>query len=103
MRSRLTACKLLLIVPALFLMLQVSLALHHHQSNSYHDDRDYFHSVSTSVDKQFSAIDGIIDPLYLLPIYRPLITATIHYLDHTHVKVAFTTPSHSRAPPTIHA
>lgn len=103
MRSRLTACKLLLIVPALFLMLQVSLALHHHQSNSYHDDRDYFHSVSTSVDKQFSTIDGIINPPYLLPIYCPLVTATIRCLDHKPEKIAFSTPSHSRAPPTIHA
>ena len=103
MRSRLTACKLLLIVPALFLMLQVSLALHHHQNDSYHDDRDYFHSVSTSVDKQFSTIGEFINPLYLLPIYCPLITTTPHCPDHTPEILSYTTPSHSRAPPTIYA
>jgi len=39
-----TGCRLLLIAPALLILLQVALALHHHHFESYHDDKDSLHS-----------------------------------------------------------
>jgi hypothetical protein len=35
-------------MPALFLLLQVALALHHHHFSSYHDNKDSLHSASTA-------------------------------------------------------
>ncbi|MEI7815826.1 MAG: hypothetical protein WCI45_01425 [Desulfuromonadales bacterium] len=42
-----TAFRLLLIAPALFILLQVKVALHHHHGESYHDDKDSLHSFLT--------------------------------------------------------
>jgi hypothetical protein len=41
-------CKLLLIMPALFILLQVALALHHHLSQSFYDNEDSLHSAPTA-------------------------------------------------------
>jgi hypothetical protein len=100
MRSRLTACKLLLIAPVLFLMLQVSLALHHHHTCSYHDGQGCFHGISTSIDKQAGKIDFIIGPKGQYLPYCPLVTGNDDRFQISPEAVVFTTPSHSRAPPT---
>jgi len=39
-----TGCRLQLITPALFILLQVALALHHHHFESFHDNKDSLHS-----------------------------------------------------------
>jgi len=99
MRSRLTACKLLLITPALFLLLQVSLALHHHHTCSYHDDQGCFHGISTSIDKQVGKIGFNFGPKGRYLLYCPLVTDNAHRFQMSPEAVVFTTPSHSRAPP----
>lgn len=102
MRSRLTACRLLLILPALFLMLQVSIALHHHHTYSYHDEQDSFHSVSTSIDKHVSAAVTIVWQQSHYPHYRPLVTCSPRIFEHFRTSFVVFTPTPSRAPPAIH-
>lgn len=102
MRSRLTACKLLLFAPALFLMLQVSLARHHHHTNSYHDELDNFHNVPISVDKQVCTFDVILGTQGGYPLYHPLSADAAHRIQRPPETAGFTTPSHSRAPPSAY-
>src|SRR6185369_15591612 len=100
MRSRFTACKFLFISPAMFLMLQISMVLPHHHTCSYHDSQASFHSISTFVDKQAGKIDSVIGLQYQFPQYCSLVTDNVPRFQHSPEAVAFTTPSHSRAPPT---
>ncbi|MEI6212806.1 MAG: hypothetical protein WCP10_01775 [Desulfuromonadales bacterium] len=104
MQTRLTKCGPLLFTPVfLYLLLQFSLALHHHHTHSYHDDRDYFHGVSTSADNPHGSTEDSLALQHFLsvPPNRPLITASgsgFHVLPSTS---AHSNPSQSRAPPTL--
>jgi hypothetical protein len=100
MQSRLTACKFLLIAPVLFLILQVALALHHHHSESYHDDKDSLHSFPTAFYPDHIKLDTLI---CLAPddLSFPPSIARIRDPDSPKapVTVLITDPPQSRAPP----
>jgi len=100
MQSSLTACKHLLIPPVLFLMLQVSLALHHHHFDSFHDDEDSLHSFPSAFYPDHIKLDTLI---CLAPedlIFSPS-CARLRNPDSPEAAstVLVTDPSQSRAPP----
>lgn len=102
MRSPIMISRMMLSVPVLYLMLQVCLARHYHHSSSYHDDRDYFHSVSTCAEKhQCDGADGLLMPYFRLPSYRPLAGLALHHSSDIRARQACVVRSHSRAPPAI--
>jgi len=102
MQQRITACRFLLIGPALFLMLQLAFALHHHHSYSLHDDHDGFHSVSTSIAKKVcAAYDFHLALPAQMPKYSPLAIQTVTIVSPPPVTAHITSASPSRAPPTL--
>lgn len=95
-----TVCRLLLLTPVLFILLQVALILHYHQTSSYYDDHDYFHTVSTTVNKHYSTLKDYIEPPHHQQIHSPLVTRSDYTLLHyTNEVLVVTSPPHSRAPP----
>ncbi len=96
-----TGCRLLLITPVLFILLQVAMALHHHHFQSYHDDKDSLHSVPVAFHSDHEKRDILT---CLLPeglLNHPSLSLWISNPDNP--KMAFTVlitdPPQSRAPP----
>jgi hypothetical protein len=80
-------------------MLQVSLALHHHHTYSYHDEQDCFHSAPTSLDKHVDSLDAVIGLAGQCSHYSPLISATVNLFQEPADGITIETPDGSRAPP----
>ncbi len=100
MQQRIATSKFLLFCPALFLMLQLAFALHHHHTYSIHDDHDSFHSVSTSIAKKIcTSIDFCLVLPVQLPKYSPLTKVTVYAVPPPPVTTHVTSASPSRAPP----
>lgn len=95
-----TGCRLLLITPALLILLQVALALHHHHFESYHDDKDSLHSFSATF-----YLDHIKqDTLLRLASSVQLPTSSFLWIrtqdsPKTAITLLVTDPPQSRAPP----
>jgi|SRR5450631_3636329 len=104
MQSRLTACKLLLISPVLFLILQVALALHHHRFESYHDDEDSLHSFPTAFYPDHIKQDTLICLAPEVLLFPP---SFVRIRDPDSPKalitVLITDPPQSRSPPALHS
>ena len=95
-----TGCRLLLIAPALFILLQVALALHHHRIESYYDNEDSLHSIPTSyyLDhiKQDTFIRLASEVLLFCPPYVWISDPASSRVSST---VPISDPRQSRAPP----
>lgn len=94
-----TGCRLLLITPALLILLQVALALHHNHSESYYDDEDSLHYFPTAFYPDHIKQDTLI---YL----ASKVLSSLSYLwirnpdsPKTPTTVLITDPPQSRAPP----
>lgn len=96
-----TGCRLLLITPALFVLLQVALALHQHHSESYYDARDAHHHPYPAAccndhhkhdSLSFLASHGILPE----PFYQTIRTQDT---PRTPFNILIADPSQSRAPP----
>jgi hypothetical protein len=97
-----TGCKLLRIAPALFILLQVALALHHHHFESRHDNKDSLQSFSTVYYPDHIKLDLLIRlasaALLSLPFCLWIRTQDS---PEAAVTVLIADPPQSRAPPLI--
>ena len=100
MQRNLIRFRLILITPALFILLQLALALHHHHFQSYHDAADSLHSAPTACHTDHVNYDILhivaSSPLLSLPSYSRIRTPECISAP---VKELITASSHSRAPP----
>jgi len=95
-----TGCRLLLVTPVFFILLQVAFALHHHHFESYHDDRDVLHSISTMCYPDHVKQDTLICLASKVPVPSPpSITILSPDSPKAPVTILITDPSQSRAPP----
>jgi hypothetical protein len=60
MLKRSTVFRLLLVSPALFILLQVALSLHHHHFKSYHDNDDSLHSAPAAYYPEHITKDALL-------------------------------------------
>jgi hypothetical protein len=102
MQKSSTGCKLLLITPAIYILLQVALALHHHHFESYHDDKDSLHSFPKTSINDHAKQDKLI---YLVPASLLSLVTWIWIRSPEPRKAAITVlisdPPQSRAPPAL--
>jgi len=100
MQSRLTACRLLLILPALLLMLRVSLALHNLHFESYHDDQGSLQSFSTAFYPDHIKQDTLICLAAEVLLFPPsFVRVRNPDSPKAPITVLITAPPQSRAPP----
>ena len=95
-----TERRLLLTMPALYLLLQVSIVLHHHHADSYYNDKDSLHLTPAG----FLASHIKLDVLTHLPsnsLLPPPPSVIILSTDNLGEPITVLTiaPSQSRAPP----
>jgi len=95
-----TGCKLLHIAPALFILLQVALALHHHHFKSHHDVKDSLLTFPTSFYSDHIKLDTLtrLASATLLSIPFCLWICT-QDCPEAAVTVLIADPPQSRAPP----
>jgi hypothetical protein len=95
-----TGCRLLLITPAIFILLQVALVLHHHHYVSCHGDEDLLHSFPTAFCPDHIKLVTficLVAEVLLFPAF------CLRFRNTDNPKAPITTlitdPSQSRAPP----
>ncbi|MFA7404502.1 MAG: hypothetical protein WC007_10930 [Pelobacteraceae bacterium] len=95
-----TGCRLLLITPALLILLQVALALHHHQSESCYDDEDSLHSFPSAFYPDHIKLDTLdcLSPEILMSPH-PCLWIRTPDSPKAPITVLVTDPPQSRAPP----
>ena len=94
------ACRLLLITPALFILLQVAHALHQHNFETYHDDGNLLHSLPTAFYHDHIKQDPLICFASEVLLF-PSSCLRIRNTDSPNALITalITEPSQSRAPP----
>lgn len=102
MLKRSTGCRLLLVTPVLFILLQVALSLHHHHFKSYHDNDDSLHSAPVAFYPDQSNTDTLF---FLVPtcLGSPHCNLWVRTPDCLEIPVTalFAAPPQSRAPPSV--
>jgi hypothetical protein len=97
-----TRCRLLLITPAIFILLQVALVLHHHHFESFHDDENLLHSLPTAFYHDHIKQDTLICFAAEVLLFLPT-SIKIRNTDSPKAQITalITDPSQSRAPPSM--